>query len=685
MDSSRRSVLQMGAAALAAEAFGPTIARALAQPASTRTGTLRDVEHVVILMQENRSFDHYFGSLRGVRGFGDPRPLMLPNGESVFRQPGPHGAITSFHLDTHTTRSDHNASLDHNWKGSHERWKNHDAWIRAKTPMTMGYFTRDDLPFYYALADAFTICDAYHCSLFGPTSPNRMFLFTGTSGLSAGYDGPLAVRNALLELNFSADPNNDHSVFQAFTWRTYAERLQAAGVSWKVYQEYDNYGDNALAYFAAFRGQHADPTLMQRGRGWAEGSTKENAHDSRGEHLVAALANDVRNGTLPQVSWIVAPYIMCEHPSAGPGYGQSLTARLLAAIVDNPEVWSKTVFLLNYDENDGLFDHMPPNLPALGPALGASTVSMEGESFGGEPVGLGPRVPMLAISPWSKGGYVNSQVFDHTSVIRFLEQRFGVQEPNISPWRRAVCGDLTSVFDFTSADAAQTRLPDTSAYIASADASRTLPRVTVPTTPSVPAQEQGQRPARALPYDLEVHCETDAARQSVALAFANNGVAGAAFNVYAAGGAGGPWFFTVEAGKTLRHELLAGAGAYDISVHGPNGFRRYYRGGSAGGALQATAIAQPAQQTLLITLRNTGAAAVGATVRAKGYGDFHRDVSVGPGESVQTAIATQDSANWYDLEVTSAADPHFAHRFAGHIETGAASFSDPMFGAAPPA
>src|SRR6185503_15137096 len=108
----------------------------------------------------------------------------------------------------------------------------------------------------------------------------------------------------------------------------------------------------------------------------------------------------------------------------------------------------------------------------LGPALGASTVSVEGENYGGEPVGLGPRVPMLVVSPWSKGGFVNSQVFDHTSVIRFLEQRFGVQEPNISPWRRAVCGDLTSAFDFIACDVAGASLPDTSGYIAEADASR---------------------------------------------------------------------------------------------------------------------------------------------------------------------------------------------------------------------
>jgi phospholipase C len=269
MESSRRSVLQLGAAALAAEAFGATIAKALAQPAQLRTGTIRDVEHVVILMQENRSFDHYFGALRGVRGFGDPRPLMLPNGDSVFRQPSASGApVAPFHLDTRTTRADHIGSLDHSWKGSHERWKNYDVWVPAKSPMTMGHFTRDDLPFHYALADAFTICDAYYCSLFGPTSPNRMFLFTGTSGLSAGYDGPLAVRNSLLELNETADASRDQSAFPGFAWRTYAERLQAAGVSWKVYQEYDNYGDNALAYFAAFRGAQANAALMQRGRGW---------------------------------------------------------------------------------------------------------------------------------------------------------------------------------------------------------------------------------------------------------------------------------------------------------------------------------------------------------------------------------------------------------------------------------
>ena len=189
-NANRRRFLQLASGAAAGTAFPDAIARALALPAAAaRTGTLRDLEHVVIFMQENRSFDHYFGTLRGVRGFADPRPMMLPGGSDVFHQPQAPGSaevVTPFRLDAATTSAQSLKSLDHSWKGSHERWKWHDAWVPAKTPLTMGYFTREDLPFHHALADAFTVCDAYHCSIFAATNPNRMFLFTGTSGLAAG-------------------------------------------------------------------------------------------------------------------------------------------------------------------------------------------------------------------------------------------------------------------------------------------------------------------------------------------------------------------------------------------------------------------------------------------------------------------------------------------------------------------
>lgn len=676
MKLSRRTVLQMGAAALAAEAFGETIAKALAIPASSPTGTIRDVEHIVIFMQENRSFDHYFGALRGVRGFSDPRPLMLPNGDSVWKQPNPHGgAVQPFRLDSNATSAAHMGSLDHSWKGSHARWKNYDAWIAAKSAMTMGYFTREDLPFYYALADAFTICDGYHCSIFGPTSPNRNFLFTGTSGLSAGYDGVLAVRNSYLELNGSALPQNDSHLFGGLKWKTYAERLEQAGVSWKVYQEYDNYGDNSLAYFSAFRGAGANAALMQKGRSCAPGSNKDNAKDSRGEHVVADFAADVAAGRLPQVSWIVAPQIMSEHPSGSPGYGQSLTARLLAALVAHPEVYSKTVFLLNYDENDGFFDHAPPYVPAVGAAMGASTVDTAGEVYRGEPVGLGPRVPMLIVSPWSKGGWVNSQVFDHTSVLRLVEQRFGVAEPNISAWRRAVCGDLTSAFDFATPDAAVAALPDASNYVTAADATKGLPAATVPQVFPAPVQEQGGRPARALPYAFEIACEVDASRKAVALNVVNTGAVGAAFNVYAAGGGSGPWSYTAEAGKTLRYELMAGADAYDLTVYGANGFVRAFSG-RTDAPITVDARIDAERRGIALTLNNSGAREISVRVRELAYGSFDHTIAVAAGASQADLVGLREH-NWYDVEVSWEG---FRRRYAGHVETGAPSVSDPLIG-----
>ena len=502
-DPGRRDLLKLAAgAATGAAALPPAIAQALALPANGKTGTIKDVEHVVILMQENRSFDHYYGTLRGVRGYGDPRPIPLPSGRPVWEQPTKDGkgVVSPFRLNAETTAAENLFSLDHSWKGSHAKWRRHDAWIGAKTPLTMGYFTRGDLPFYFALADAFTICDAYYCSIFAPTNPNRLFLFSGTSGLAAGDDSKIVIENPdHLEHNENSDPQQD-SKWPGIGWTSYAERLQKAGVSWKLYQEFDNYGDNPLAFFANFRGIGPESELYQRGRAWAPGSNAANAKTADGEHLVAQFAADVDAGTLPQVSWIVAPYLLCEHPQASPSAGEHLTARLLSALASSPEVWAKTAFILNYDENDGFFDHMPPPVPAAGSAAGKSTVEATYEVYQGEPVGFGPRVPMMVISPWTKGGYVNSQVFDHTSVLRFLEARFGVAEPHISPWRRAVAGDLTSVFDFAGAGGAPVKpLPDAAALVARADRTKKLGWPKVPNTTEPHAAPGSRRPPRPRP------------------------------------------------------------------------------------------------------------------------------------------------------------------------------------------
>lgn len=679
----RRQILKSIAGMSAVGALPASIGRALALPANRRTGSIADVEHVVILMQENRSFDHYFGTLNGVRGYGDPRPVRLASGKTVFHQPTPDGAgeVLPFLMDSRTTSGPLIKSLDHSWKGNAAEWARYDSWIRHKTPLTMGHFRRADIPFYHALADAFTIGDGYYASIHGPTNPNRMFLFTGTSGLSVGDEGRQAVDNAD-DGNWTGDAARDKPDFKAAGWTTYAERLQKAGISWRVYQEFDNFGDNSLAYFKAFRGLPADDELHLRGRAIVPGSTEANAKESEAQHLVAAFAADVAAGRLPQVSWIVAPAKYSEHPEAPPACGESLTDRLLAALTANPAVWAKTAFIINYDENDGFFDHMPAPLPAVDRAMGLSTVDTRGERYQGQAVGLGVRVPLLIVSPWTRGGWVNSEVFDHTSVIRFLERRFGVMEPNISPWRRAITGDLTSMFDFADPDAAALRgFPGTADYVARVTFSATLPAPVVPAVQALPKQEAGQRPARALPYALDVHAVADGT-PGLALAFVNTGKAAAVFNVYAEGGIAGPWFYTVGAGETLTDRLpgLAAPGTA-IAVHGPNGFLREFAGDGAG--IAATVERSADGDLLLVRLVNRGAAPGRVTLRALAYGSIAaQDVALAAGASRVIRVPIAASDHWYDLAVEAAG---WRRRFAGHVETGRPSRSDPAIGTEVPA
>ena len=693
---SRRRFLRLAAgsagAAAGLHALPPAIRDALAIPPAVRTGTVRDVRHVVVLMQENRSFDHYFGALRGVRGFGDPRPAPVPGGRTIWEQPRKRGDaaaghVLPFRLDTRDSAALCMHDIDHDWKGEHARWKHHDAWIEVKGERCMGHFAREDLAFYYALADAFTVCDAYYCSIHGPTNPNRMHLFTGTSGPAVGDFGPQAVGNAD-DGNWKADMALDDAGFPGHAWTTYAERLQRAGVDWRLYQEYDNFGDNSLAYFRAFRGLDRDGEAYRRARAWVPGTDAGDWEASRGDSLVAAFAADVRAGTLPQVSWIVAPKVLSEHPDAevAPAYGQSLTARLLSALAAEPEVWAGTVFILNYDENGGFFDHVPPPLPPVRRALGLSTVDTAAEDLHGTPIGLGVRTPMLVVSPWSRGGWVNSQVFDHTSVLRFLALRFGVDEPNIGPWRRAVTGDLSSCFDFGGADPRWPALPDTAGYVdeGATAACRARPQPAAPPAQGLPRQERGLRPARPLPYALEVHASVDAVADAPArlrLAFANAGRAGAAFTVYARDGSG-PWYYTVEAGKRLQDTWEIGADGYDLEVHGPNGYLRGFRGATvaaAGARPEVEATHDPRDPDwLLLRARNAGHAPCTLVLRALRYGDGDaRTLTLAPGERRTHRWPLRAGGHWYDLAVECAGAPAWLRRFAGHAETGRPGTSDP--------
>jgi len=452
-----------GAAILAAgsrgdaAAAGSAFARAAAstKPAGSDLGA---IEHVVFLMQENRSFDHYFGTYPGVRGFDDHGRKL-----GAFAQAWPGGRdshLLPFHVDSASGMGECTYDLSHEWKTQHlcRGRGNNGAFVATHTmtayegpqhgTMTMGYYRRRDLPYYYALADAFTICDNYHCSVLGPTHPNRLMSVSGTIDPAGHAGGPVLITNG-----------DSHAVYSV-SWDTMPEVLEDAGVSWKVYNP------TGSPYTPAFVEQHGmvitDAILY-----WFRQYSNPNSALYQKAFLPIYpddFAKDVAQGTLPAVSWLIPPLGYDEHPPAPPALGEWYTSQVLRTLMSNPKVWSKTVVFHTYDENDGFFDHVPPPVPPAGtPGEYVTTSPLSPLAFGVDgPVGLGYRVPMLVISPFSRGGHVASEVADHTSQMRFLEARFGVKAPNISDWRRRHTGDLTSTLHMGRADLSKPKLPSTS-------------------------------------------------------------------------------------------------------------------------------------------------------------------------------------------------------------------------------
>jgi phospholipase C len=698
----RRNLLKRAAAGGLASLWPGLIDRALAIPAARGTGTLRDVRHIVVHMQENRSFDHYLGMLNGVRGFGDPRPLRLPGGRSVWAQPSaehPDGQVLPYHGDSRISRSFKVDGADQSHventhifnRGRYDRW-GHTGELHNR----LLHYGPGDLPFYYALADAFTVCDAYHCSTMTQTYPNRLHLFSGCNG-GGTVGGDPQMHNYGEDETPSADMAQDQTLRPgAYHWTTYAERLEAAGVSWKVYQEYDNFGDNLLSVFPPFRPCATDSPLYQRGRSWvSEHKQGPDRTRSDGEQLVEAFRRDVAAGTLPQISWIVTAADLSEHPTAEPAKGEHVTAKLIEALVDHPEVFASTVFLLVYDEAGGFFDHMPPPVPPVGRYRGHSTVPIDGEAkdyagtdkAGGEahPIGLGIRTPAILVSPWSRGGQVCSQLFDHTSVLQFMERCFGVAEPNISAWRRSVCGDLTSAFDFAHPNSAAQalKLPLTDDFRervarSHAGVANAIPAVQQPT-----AQMPGQRPHRPLPYavDLLAGVTPDG---RLRLAFVNQGKVGATFTVHDNLDAAEPWHFTIGAGDRHVQEDWRADTVHDLTVRGPNGFWRRLAGARAP-TLDVALVQLPARGAAELVLRNRGPQPIEVTIdmdsRYPVTGTRSRTLSVAPGATLRDPWPLAASDHWYDLSVRVDGDAAFLRRFAGKIETGQPGRTDPGIGA----
>jgi phospholipase C len=685
-----------------------------------RFGDLRDIRHVMILMQENRSFDHYFGSLRGVRGFGDRATIRLPGGLPVWRQPAAApGAATP---PGEETRAQHPWPLssgtfegpqpptpaagaqnyggtDHSWTSQHGAWNGGlmNAWQHAKSgPTTMGFLTRADLPFHYALADAYTIGDAYHCSVLAATGPNRTYLWSGTINADQRHGSFVA--------NAAADYLGDF-----LPWECYPVALQKAGLSWKIYQGSDNYGDNGAQYFATFA--ELDPS--QGGTAPAPGRNAYYDHGlavidepldyatNNGDNLANAIEADVRAGSLPQVSWVVTNQRYSEHPNGAPTDGAYYIGRVLKALNADPDVLNSTLVIINYDENDGQFDHVPPPVAPAGTAdescLDPSLARVP------LPVGLGFRVPLLLISPWTRGGWVTSEVSDHTSVLQFLERwttAIGrpAMCPHIGDWRRAVCGDLLTAFDFENPVDGLPDLPFVACPVGDAHEYHPVPAADV-----MPAQEPGSKPARPLPYQPNVNLTgftTSGSIVTADLALSNSGQhvrKASHFSVYDNTLAAAPPLTDFPRGFPGQYTVAASnrrgdvtpavgpvdaSGRYDITVVGPNRFLRRFSGDitAPGAAARVTADYYAegwgTPPTLTLTLANTGGCNLTFIVTPNHYCANPAKYHVGAGQrGVYRLDPLTTAAGWYDLTVTIDDDNSWAQRFTGHLETGQPSIT----------
>jgi phospholipase C len=835
---SRRDFLKK-AALLAAGGSLASIQRVLAiDPA--KGSTYLDAEQVVILMQENRSFDHCYGALRGVRGFNDPRAVKLPNGNPVWLQTTNEGeTYAPFRLNIKDTKATWMSSLPHSWVDQVDARNGgkHDGWLEAKRsgrkeyghmPLTLGFYNREDIPFYYALADAFTVCDQNFCSSLTGTTPNRLYLWTGTIREEPSILSKANIRNSDVDYGSEA------------SWKTFPERLAEAGVPWRIYQNeislssglageqeawLANFTDNPIEWFSQFNVRFSPsfrrhlaiqekslaaelPRLEAEPKPWSDDLTKKirskraqleqvrqeiakwteanfnklsqreqnlhrkafttNAGDPQYRELTTLnykadgaperqmqvpkgdilhqFREDVRTGKLPTVSWIVAPENFSDHPGA-PWYGAWYLSETLDILAQNPEVWKKTIFILCYDENDGYFDHVPPfvpphpDRPETGKASAGIDTSVEHvrieqeEGSGGRagPIGLGYRVPLLIASPWSRGGYVCSQVFDHTSILQFLEKWLGhktgrpIREENISTWRRTVCGDLTSVFRPYNGEKIDRPEPvERESFLSSIHQAKfkQIPngfkklqdeeiaeaRKDPRSLQWLPQQENGVRPSCALPYELAVDGSLSADRKSFVIRFESrrelfgDRAAGAPFHVYSpakmrsVGGSGEQfesgrtWAYAVSAGDQITDSWkladFADAG-YHLCVHGPNGFFREFRGTNADplydfklehGRNGKT----PTTDLLLHLVNRDSERRLEVVIEDFAYGEPIREISLAPSgtkeASATIVVKLEQTFGWYDLGIRVKEMRSFERRYAGRLETGNEGFSDPSMG-----
>ena len=794
-----------------------SIQRAMAIDPAVGT-TYLDAEHVVFLMQENRSFDHAFGTLRGVRGFNDPRAITLPNSYPVWLQSNKKGeTYAPFRLDIKDTKATWMSDLPHSWENQVDARNNghYDGWLEAKRsgnkeyagiPLTMGYYNRDDVPFYYSLADAFTVCDHNFSSMLTGTSPNRCFFWTGKIRERQTPDSVAHHSNSFID-----GP-------ERVSWGTFPERLSRHKVDWKIYQNelsvavgldgeaedwLANFTDNDMEFFKQYHVKrhplHLNHLKKQRLElelklqekpdekmkarlakviddiefldknplealspeeqdlhkrafvtnvddpdyhkletvTYNDNGTERTVKIPKGD-VLHQFRSDVDNEKLPTVSWLVAPSNFSDHPGS-PWYGAWYLSEAIDILTKNPEVWKKTIFVLTYDENDGYFDHLPPFVapnpkdPAAGAIsktldAGAEFIQKSEYSNRESTVGLGYRVPMIVVSPWSRGGYVNSQVFDHTSSIKFLEQFLShktgetIVEDNITSWRRSLCGDLTSIFRpyngekinmpepivrkpfLASIHKAQfSKLPDNFKKLDQAAIAEVLKNPLK--NAHVPEQEKGIKPANAIPYEIYAHgglvgadsvSEAPTAHFEIDFKAGNQAFgkasAGVGYNVY---GGGRNWTFTVEAGDLVSYQWPLTAftnGVYDLKVYSVNGFYRRYSGGINDPEIKISLLYEAEKNNskklsgnVLFKIERTDAISPAGEIKLilsdNAYGRKPINIIL-PKNQKETAVAMdlKKSYNWYDFTITQVGNERYTQQYAGHVENQKSSFTDPLMG-----
>ncbi|KID60499.1 Non-hemolytic phospholipase C [Metarhizium brunneum] len=418
---------------------------------------LADIDHVVLFMQENRAFDHYFGTMAGVRGFSDAN-LQTNNGVPVWKQ------LTT---RQQTTKTDHVTPwylnyLGGNWSeatqcmtaGSNGWFENHaawnfgsnDHWAMNNTPWSIGFYKKQDLPTQWALAENWVIGDMYQESVVASTNPNRVSWVSGSINVPGSPQKPDQGGNPYIDNNETPGCESGGVNCFPLKWKTVAEYYQDAGVSWNVFQDADNFDDNPYAWFDQFRRSTKGSALYDHG---LKGSSLDSFYDQAAK------------GTLPEISWIVGPMQLSEHPPYSPHDGAWLQDTITRAVLNSPK-YNKTALIISYDETGGWFDHVNPHHSPDG-TPGEWLNDPQGK-VGHTFAGPGFRLPFYIISPWTRNGGVYTEHSDHNSQILFIEKWQAAKGKNVQtremvPWRRDNMADLTSAFDFQNPDYSIPSLP----------------------------------------------------------------------------------------------------------------------------------------------------------------------------------------------------------------------------------